>query len=436
MAPLPPHAALYFYRYPHSTPHFLQTHLPNLKRSLSLTLRHFFPFAGKLVLPPPPAKPHILFTAGDSVTLTVAESSAEFNRLFADNDGPRAAEELHPFVPKLPLPRREGDASVAPLLALQVCVFPNSGICIGVRFSHVAADGRAFHHFMKSWAFICKERGDRSRVHENESLPPLLPCHDRAAVEDPDGLEPVFLNEWWSLASTWDKDAGPADTVRTTFVLGQAQIERLKRWATEQFANDNDSTSLRHATSFVVTCGLIWVCLTKSQEFGESNTNIISNDSDPYYFIFVADCRNRLKFRIPTTYFGNCLSICFVSVKRKELLGENGIFEAIKAIGKRVAELERGALVGAEKWMLKWKEVAELWKHVTVAGSPKLGFYDSDFGWGRPKRTESVQIDVSGAFSLAENGDEKGGVEVGLALSTRAKMSYFKAILEQSLKLI
>ncbi|PON88630.1 Chloramphenicol acetyltransferase-like domain containing protein [Trema orientale] len=62
-------------------------------------------------------------------------------------------------------------------------------------------------------------------------------------------------------------------------------------------------------------------------EFGESN--IFLNNNDPYYFIFVADCRSRLKFPIPVNYFENCLSICYVPVKRKEPLGENGMFEAM-----------------------------------------------------------------------------------------------------------
>lgn len=369
------------------------------------------------------------------MTLTVAECAADFDLLLAD--GPRAAEELHPFVPELPAPARgEGDASfVAPLMALQVSIFPNMGICIGVRFRHVAADGRAFHHFMKSWASVCKRIGDSTWLEFDESL--VVPCHDRAAIEDPNGLEPVFLNDWWGVASMWGEEAGPArdclaEMVRARFVLGQAHIERLKSWAREQFTNDNNSMSL-HVSSFVVTCALTWVCFTKSQEIEESK---ISNDNEPYYFIFVADCRNRLKFPIQMAYFGNCLSICFVKLKRRELLGKNGVFEAVKAIGKRVGELEnKGPLDGAEKWMMEWKEVAEKWQYVTVAGSAKLGVYDSDFGWGRPKRTELVQIDGSGAISLVENGDEKGGVEIGLALS-RAKMSSFKAILEETLKLI
>ncbi|KAK9285951.1 hypothetical protein L1049_025153 [Liquidambar formosana] len=106
------------------------------------------------------------------------------------------------------------------------------------------------------------------------------------------------------------------------------------------------------------------------------------------------------------TYFGNCLALCFVSAKRAELVGENGVFAAAKAIGRKVKELESGVLRGAEKWMSKWKELGEEGRLVSVAGSPKLLVYDTDFGWGRPKKSEVVHVEVSGTFSLAECRDD------------------------------
>lgn len=124
---------------------------------------------------------------------------------------------------------------MVPLMALQVSIFPNSGgICLGVTFLHVAADGRAFHHFMKSWACVCRTGGD-----DLTSIEMSMPFHDRAAVKDPNGLELIFLKEWWKWASTWKEDdlviSGQlADKVRATFVLGHSQIERLKHWVKNQ----------------------------------------------------------------------------------------------------------------------------------------------------------------------------------------------------------
>ncbi|XVF65666.1 hypothetical protein PTKIN_Ptkin09bG0267900 [Pterospermum kingtungense] len=50
---------LFFYEFPYPTSHFIKNSLPNLKNSLSLTLQHFFPFAGNLRLPPSPQRLYI-----------------------------------------------------------------------------------------------------------------------------------------------------------------------------------------------------------------------------------------------------------------------------------------------------------------------------------------------------------------------------------------
>ncbi|KAE8075835.1 hypothetical protein FH972_014522 [Carpinus fangiana] len=108
--------------------------------------------------------------------------------------------------------------------------------------------------------------------------------------------------------------------------------------------------------------------------------------------------------------------------------------EAVKVIGNKVRQSETEALRGAETWLLDWKEKSETGTLVTVAGSPRLGVYETDFGWGRPKKSEVVHIDVTGAISLADCRDEEGGIEVGLALG-RKNIANFTAIWEQSLKL-
>ncbi|KAI4353819.1 hypothetical protein L6164_002744 [Bauhinia variegata] len=153
-----PPKRLFFYEYPYPTQHFLQTILPTLKNSLSLTLQYFFPFAANLICPPKPRKPHILYVDGGAVSFTVVESAADFSHLTANY--PRDIRDLHPLTPKLPSARELDDRSrTLPLMAVQATVLPYSGFCIGVIFHHAVADGRAFHHFMKSWASICRTGG-------------------------------------------------------------------------------------------------------------------------------------------------------------------------------------------------------------------------------------------------------------------------------------
>ncbi|KAI4323761.1 hypothetical protein L6164_023342 [Bauhinia variegata] len=427
--PAIPMKRLFFYYHPYPTHHFIQTVIPTLKTSLSLTLQHFFPFAANLIFPSKPQIPHILYVHGDSVEFTVAESTADFTHLTADYS--KDVKDLRPLVPELPSARDLDDGSRAvPLIAIQVTILPCHGFSIGVIFHHVAADGRAFHHLIKSWASICRTGGF---LEEPE------PIHERVGIEDTHGLEKIFLNQWWDLTN-WEskqvQDKKPNldiynDFVKATIKLGQAQIHNLKNWVSKEYKNE---LAMTHTSTFVVICSLIWVCLLESQSTVISYRG--NEDEDKLcYFIFSADCRNRYGFSIPTSYFGNCLAFCFVSLNLNELVGELGFVQAMKAIGSKIKELEDGALKGAEKWMLSGKEIMELAYHVVIVGaSPYFGVYKTDFGLGKLKKTEVVHVGEQGVISLADSRDEEGGIEVGLALP-KDQMDNFNVIFRQYLEL-
>ncbi|XP_030459514.1 coumaroyl-CoA:anthocyanidin 3-O-glucoside-6''-O-coumaroyltransferase 1-like [Syzygium oleosum] len=436
-----PMQRLFFYDFPQSAPSFAQTTLPLLIRSLSLCLRRFFPFAANLVLPiAPPQKPYILYSDGDSLYLTIAESAADFSELISDEA--HDATLIHPLVPQLP-PLCESDgARVGPVMAIQVTLFPDKGICIGVQFLHVVADGKSFTHFMKSWASIHRSGGDPTCVDPDD----LSPFHDRGVIKDPNGLEPILLKDWWSLVGPSPSPSpnpseallAVADKVRATFVLRKAHIDGLKAQILSQLKNDeldSESDSI-HLSTFVATCAFIWVCITKSkgEEHERQDQPSSKTDDDKLcYFVFVADCRDRLEYSIPSTYFGNCLDICFLSEKRNTLLGKSGVLHAARAIGRRVKEIgTRGALRGAKEWIKDFK-TADDGDLVAVAGSPRQKVYDTDFGWGRLRKSRMVHIDVSRAISLVESRDADGGMEIGLAL-TRVGMKKFISLFEKGLK--
>nr|XP_010918830.1 anthocyanin 5-aromatic acyltransferase-like [Elaeis guineensis] len=72
---------LFFYDFPHPTAHFIDSCLPNLKTSLSLTLQHFFPFAGNLRRSlGSDDRYEICYVDGDSVPFTVAEHDGDLMR--------------------------------------------------------------------------------------------------------------------------------------------------------------------------------------------------------------------------------------------------------------------------------------------------------------------------------------------------------------------
>ncbi|PRQ58373.1 putative transferase [Rosa chinensis] len=421
---------VYFYEFPHPLHHITQTILPKLRHSLSLTLQHFFPLASNLICPPPPSKPFLHYSETDrtSLLLTIAESSSNFNRLTSHRVNNVA--QSHFLVPPLPPARvlEDGTRVVTPV-ALQLTVFPNSGICIGINFLHALTDGSSLHHFMKSWASVCLSQGVKA-------LTSTPPSHNRGLIKDPCGLENKFLAAWRSWTPIpWELHMNPfhpslTENVRTTFVLSRPKIDRLKQWVSSLFSAVHGSKP-PHMSSFVVICALTWVCLVKAEE--------INDDEMQCYFNYSADSRNRLEYPLPSSYFGNCLSIRSTQVKKSVLVKENGLIMAVDAIGKNVKDLESGVLRGAKEWTSDWDEGTNSPPmHLTLlAGSPRLDFYnDIDFGWGRPKKSEVINVDFDFPkfIYLSNSREEEGGFEIVLALE-KAKMKSFTSIFEQALKL-
>ncbi|KAK1567698.1 hypothetical protein Q3G72_015356 [Acer saccharum] len=422
---------IFFYEFPHPTLHFTQTVLPHLKESLSQTLRHFFPFAGNLTCPPPPHVPYILFNEGDAtVQVVVTESDADFNHLVVGNHA-RDVKTLQSLVPKLPFIRPSSSSNtthVVPVMAIQFTVFANSGFSVGVTSNHVAGDGRSINHFMKSWASIHKSpKGDHDLI-TTSSL--SLPYCSKDIIEDSDGISSIVLKDIQSIGDSGLSGDAPDDDdhVLITLVLKRAEIEKLKHCVkTTQSKNELDQQI--HISSFAVTCAFTWVNLMKLHE----QINGKLDDDVVYHFLASVDCRERFLSQIPANFFGNCLAYILVPAKRSELMGENGIVFAARAIGRKINELGKlGVLKGLENGISNGNEVFKRSPVVTVASSPKFQVYNTDFGWGRPRKFDVVHIDAYRCFSLAESRDDDGGLDIGIVVG-RDKMDIFNAIFEQQL---
>ncbi|XWS48084.1 hypothetical protein CRYUN_Cryun13aG0042300 [Craigia yunnanensis] len=185
----------------------------------------------------------------------------------------------------------------------------------------------------------------------------------------------------------------PTDNVQISPVISQSHVEMLKKWIAIKCMEENEKDHPRLST-FVVTAAFMWVCLIKLHQSNKTPDQLVRIDDAICLFVFQADYRDRL--RLPTNYSGNYLKPCILTAKRSEIIGENGIFVAGKAIGREIQELEKESLKGVENWISSAKEVFnECEQYVTLAESPKL--------------------------------DEKGGVEFGSALSS-CELGKFNAI--------
>jgi len=424
---------LFFYHFPHSTTHFCKTTLPSLKHSLSLTLQHFFPLAGNLHCPPQPHKPFILCTQNDSVAFTIVESSADFNHL-STNHHPKNLKDYNYLSPKLRHKTTyddndiENNTFIFPLLSLQASVFPNHGLCIAITYCHVMDDS-CCSHFMKSWSFI----------HRNCEAVDLksTPCFDRKILRDPKGLENVFLRDYFEERKTWkDKLIGQTQSqtseevyVKATIVFAKEEIERMKIWALDQWKkNDHEVQAPQLLSKFVVTCGFIWASMVKTRYRNENDND---DDEKEEYFGFPGDCRERLGYKIPEGYFGNCLTLCHATMKRKDMKGEDGYVNAVKVIERVISEMKNEPLKDMGEWRDRFKKMYKLGSVLLVTGSPKFNVYETDFGFGKPVKVEMVHPFT--CMSIAESGDREGGLEVGLVFKSE-DFEYFSSIIEQGLQ--
>ncbi|KAL0428992.1 UNVERIFIED_CONTAM: Malonyl-coenzyme:anthocyanin 5-O-glucoside-6'''-O-malonyltransferase [Sesamum radiatum] len=345
---------LLFYPSTYSTADFLEIIVPNLKKSLSQTLTNYLPLAGNLIHPMNSDMPEFRYVPGDSVSVTFAEASEDFDFDYLTGNQARDSDEFYAFAPDLPEPKTDSESGlkIIPVLAIQVTLFPGTGICIGIINHHSIGDASSIVGFIKAWSRAAKLGENQQLSAENQSLP----FYDRSAIKDPSGRANIFWNQMrlFPLASTHLKL--PTNRVRATFILRKNDIQILKN-------------------------------LALAGEPAESGEEV--DDDEPEYFGFAVDTRHRMESPIPATYFGNC--VAFVLVESTHGYLEEGM------------------------------------------GSPKFDLYDTDFGWGRPAKYESVSIDRDGSVSLCKSREFEGGLEIGVSLP-RKKMEAFVAIFVDGLK--
>ncbi|XP_010435816.1 PREDICTED: phenolic glucoside malonyltransferase 1-like isoform X1 [Camelina sativa] len=399
-----------FFRLTEATRSFFDSVIvPNLKTSLSSSLSHYLPLAGQLVWKQLDPKPSILYSPNDAVSLTVAESNADFSRLTGKE--PFFSTELHPLVPRL----QSFDDS-ASVMSFQVTLFPNQGFCIGVTAHHAVSDGKTTISFLKSWAHICK--------HQDSSLPQdLIPFYDRTVIKGPPNGDIKVLNSWQTLVKTFMGGKEPEnpkslklrpspvispDAVRYTLELTPEDIQTLRERLKRESSSSSSSSKELRLSTFVITYSYALTCLIRARG-GDPNR--------PVGCVFAVDCRNKVTPPIPSSYFGNCAILASkIPLTADTFMGEEGFLASTKLVSELVEELDESVVWKIPDFVELYSSIPKGAQVLSVADSTRFGVYGLDFGWGIPEKVVVVSIDQGEAISLVESRDGNGGVEVGFSL--------------------
>ncbi|KAH0463543.1 hypothetical protein IEQ34_008125 [Dendrobium chrysotoxum] len=385
---------LFFYQFPYSTANFLDLHLPIIKSALSVALSSFYPLAATIRRRRSDDRYEITTADSDSVPLTVSEyEGAAEDFLYISGDHSRPLEKLLTLVPRLPMSLEE-----QPLLAVQVTLFPNHGLCLALAVHHAACDGFSSMQFVKLWSTAAAAG---LRLDElNPQLPSLV--IDRTVIPDPRNL---YLQMDEKAKEKIDLSGIYGGFFAATFALSAPEIAWLKERVRGRAAEQGMPSF--HCSYFVIALAYSWICLLKTRR--------ITDRDGAAHFVFAVDWRRRIQPAIPASYFGNCIGGCFVKCDAEELLATDGIFVACAAIGKAIEELGDDAHESMDGLVDRLRELAP-WRPLTVAGSPKMGVYETDFGWGKPRKVEVTSTRETGAVALAESRDGEGGIEIGVIL--------------------
>ncbi|KAK9057942.1 hypothetical protein SSX86_022781 [Deinandra increscens subsp. villosa] len=409
----PPIHYLFFYDLPITQTHFIQTIIPNLKHSLSITLQHFFPFAGKLIVFPTSTKrPEIRYVEDDYVEVTFAECNLDFNKLTGNH--PRDCESFYNLIPLLGEAEKTSDSTNIRLFSVQVTLYPNSGISIGMTNHHCLGDASTRFNSLNAWTSITRFGTDESFLANG-----TLPCYDRVAKNVK--LEESYL-KFANVESFKEyeppKLSGPSDKVRGTFILPRTTLTQFKNLVSIE------QPTLVYVSSFTVACAYIWSCLASTREGDELEL-----------FGFAIDCRARLKPPLPSAYFGNCVGWCAATEKTTRLTGKDGFVNAAKLIGENLHK----TLTDKNGVVKEIESFGDLFADglprtmIGVAGTPKLKFYEMDFGWGKPTKIETISIDYNGSISMNACKEKSEDLEIGVCLPS-AVMEHFVGIFDNGLK--
>ncbi|KAL7240608.1 hypothetical protein ACSBR2_006298 [Camellia fascicularis] len=329
----------------------VQVLLERLKESLSLTLDHFYPLAGRLATSKQENPPHysIYIDNGNSpgakfihatVNLTVSDILSPVDvplvvQSFFDHD--RAINH---------------DGHTLSLLSIQLTELVD-GIFIGCSINHVVVDGTSYWHFFNTWSDIFM------RNNSSISRPPVLNRYG-PVLNLPFTHHDQFISRY------------EAPPLRERFFhLSSESIAKLK-------AKVNGECQTNRISSLQSVSALIWRCITRTRRlpYNQKTSCIMS-----------MNIRTRIEPQLPEGYFGNSVQTVRGIAKAGELL-EQGLGWAAWRLREAVADHNNKAVRECvEEWM-KTPLIIRRCESVDpcgilVSSSPRFEMFENEFGMGR-----------------------------------------------------
>ncbi|KAL3603219.1 hypothetical protein D5086_004078 [Populus alba] len=333
-----------------------------LQKSLSETLTRFYPLAGKI-------KDELSIDCNDEGAYYVeAQVNCHLSEFLRQPD----LLLVHQFFP-CELPPK----AVTHVANFQVNVFECGGIAIGICISHRILDGAALSTFLKAWSATARG-GKEAIIYPEFVSSSLFPAND---LRLRDSAVVMF-------GSLFKKGKG----VTKRFVFDASSISSLRAQAA--------SLGVECPTRVEVVSSFLWKCfMAASEEWRGSQRR-------PSLLTHLVNLRRKMEPKLGENSMGNFLWLAAAKCMNKsrvelnDLVGE--VRKAISKIDSDFVEQIKGD-EGNSPAEQTLKEIGEFGSkdgvdYLGFSSWCRFGFYDADFGWGKPVWISSFA--VSGSLTM------------------------------------
>ncbi|VVB04098.1 unnamed protein product [Arabis nemorensis] len=352
--------------------------LQKLKKSLSETLTHFYPLAGRL---------------NGNISIDCNDSGADF--LEAQVNSPLSnllqepsSDSLQQLIPT----SVDSIETRTKLLLAQASFFECGGMAIGVCVSHKLADATSIGLFMKSWSAI-SSRGSIKTVG--------IPVFDTAKNFPPGNFSET------SPAPVVEPEIMLNQTLSKRFVFDSSSIQALQAKAS--------SFEVIQPTRVEAVSALIWKSAMKATR--TSKPSILANS---------ASLRSRVSPPFTENSIGNLVS--YFAAKAEE--GENQtklqtLVSEIRKAKQRFRDNHIPKLVGnrnATEIICNYqREAGDMiasgdFDFYIFSSACRFGLYETDFGWGKPVWVGFPSVRQKNIVALLDT-KEDGGIEAWVNLN-------------------
>ncbi|KAL8146885.1 putative acetyltransferase At3g50280 [Apium graveolens] len=374
----------------------IQGFLDRLKNSLSITLAHFYPLAGRLATQTTD-DPHsyvVYIDCGNSPGARFVHS--RLNLTVSDILSP-------PYVPSVVehffdhYKAVNHDGHSLSLLTVQVTEL-SDGIFIGFSANHCVADGTSYWQFINTLSEVFQENIGNEAI--QISRPPVQGCWF------PDAYGPFYNLPFTHHDQFIDRYEGP-ELKERIFHFSFAALARIKAKANDLCKDRGITVSSLQALS-----ALIWRCVTRVRGLQQNDISIFRTS---------VNIRSRLNPPLPQNYFGNCIQSVGAVTTASELL-ENDLGWAAAQLTEAIAKHDDKAVREA---LMKWLQNPVIYQFkqivrpglVMFGSSPRFDMYGNEFGLGKAVAVLSGhdnKFDGKGTLYPGKQGG--GSIDVDLCL--------------------